>query len=284
MIGSTTHGSTERQPYEQTLRQESYTNDTDRSFPLAGGVAPKHDSSVSHPTEHHSTGHHTSSTLPPVQQTSSTAHPITSEREPGTKEKEAGVRDGHGREGLAGAAAAAAAIGVASHQRDSHDQGLNTRDPTHRTEPMTTSSTVSISPPILQIVARKVLQNAWFCNKSKMWYAPSYLSAWLTPCRFQHPALQATQRKALILKPWLLPPQRQPDLRACHPQHMLLALQLIPRLSLQQALLMLNRTILGIPIPDDPLVADQSPTAMSLEDSLRLPRMSQRHSFSTGMR
>jgi hypothetical protein len=166
MIGSTGQGSTERHPYEQTLRQESYTTDTDRSFPLAGGVAPKHDSSLSHPTEHHSPGHHTSSTLPPVHQASSTTHPITSEREPGTKDRELGARDGHGREGLAGAAAAAAAIGVASHQRDSHDQGLTTRETAHGTQPTTTSSTVSIFPTTLQIVARNLLQTAYIYKRS----------------------------------------------------------------------------------------------------------------------
>jgi hypothetical protein len=155
MIGSTTHGSTERQPYEQTLRQESYTTDTDRSFPLSGGVASKHDSSLSHPTEHHSSGHHTSSTFPPVHQSSSTTHPITSERELGTKERDIGAKDGHGREGLAGAAAAAAAIGVASHQRDTHDQGLSTRDTAYGNQPTTTSSTVST---LLQI-SRSLYEN-----------------------------------------------------------------------------------------------------------------------------
>jgi hypothetical protein len=158
MPGNTTQTSTERQPYEQTLRQESYTNDTDRSFPLAGGVAPKHDSSVRHPTEHHSTEHHTTSTLPLAQQASSSHHPVTSAREPGTKEKEVGVRDGHGREGLAGAAAAAAAVGVAaplsqSHERGAHDQGLETRDAAYGTQPSTTSSTVSIFPLLPQTIA-----------------------------------------------------------------------------------------------------------------------------------
>jgi hypothetical protein len=145
MLGNTTQSSTERQPYENTLRQESYTNDTNRSFPLAGGVAPKHDASSSHPTEHH-----TSSVLPSAQQTSTTHNPVTSAREPGTKEKEVSVSDHHGREGLAGAAAAAAAVGVAaplsqSHQRDVHNQGLETRDATYGNQPSTTSSAVSTS-------------------------------------------------------------------------------------------------------------------------------------------
>ncbi|KAF7572814.1 hypothetical protein A1F97_00595 [Pyrenophora tritici-repentis] len=61
----------ERQPFNNTLRQESYTADTDRSFPLAGGV-------ISDPTKHpmfaRDTTEHTSAAL--------------GQREPGTKEKE----------------------------------------------------------------------------------------------------------------------------------------------------------------------------------------------------
>lgn len=132
-LGSATQSSTTRQPYENTLRNESYTNDTDRSFPLAGGVAPKHDTLAS--TTHHSTEHQISSILTPAQQNSSTHQAMTSEREPGTKEREAGVQDGHGREGLAGAAAAATAIGVAaplsqSHQGDANDPGVENRQTT----------------------------------------------------------------------------------------------------------------------------------------------------------
>jgi hypothetical protein len=142
--GNTAQGSTTRQPFDQNLRQESYTNDTDRSFPLAGGVAPKHDA-----TTKHSTDHHTASTIPPTQHATSTHHPLTSEREPGTKEKEAGLRDGHGREGLAGAAAAATAVGAAaplsqSHQGNLHDQGVDSREATHSNQPYGVSSTVSI--------------------------------------------------------------------------------------------------------------------------------------------
>jgi len=149
-LGSTTQSSTTHQPFEQTLRQESYTNDTDRSFPLAGGVASKHDPSSSHPTDHsrthHTTEHHASTVAPTTPQALTTSHPITSEREPGTKEREVGVREGHGREGLAGAAAAAAAVGVAaplsqSHQKDVHGQGLETRDATYGGQPSATSST-----------------------------------------------------------------------------------------------------------------------------------------------
>jgi hypothetical protein len=153
-LGNTTQSSTTRQPFDSTLRQESYTNDTDRSFPLAGGVVPKHDTSTKHATEHHTSATHhpteslTSSTHNPTQQTSSTHHPLTSAREPGTKEKEVGVRDGHGREGLAGAAAAATAIGVAaplsqSHQRDVHHQGPETRQATYGNQSLGTSATVS---------------------------------------------------------------------------------------------------------------------------------------------
>ena len=38
----------EQQPFENTLRQESYINDTDRSFPLAGGVASNPQESPNH--------------------------------------------------------------------------------------------------------------------------------------------------------------------------------------------------------------------------------------------
>jgi hypothetical protein len=142
--GNTAQGSTTRQPFEHNLRQESYTNDTDRSFPLAGGVVPKHDATAGHSTERH-----TASTIPPTQHTTSTHHPLTSEREPGTKEKDVGLRDGHGREGLAGAAAAATAVGAAaplsqSHQSNVHDRGLDTREATHSNQPSAMSSTVSI--------------------------------------------------------------------------------------------------------------------------------------------
>lgn len=67
-------------PRVNLQRQESDVPESGRSFPLSGGVAQQG------PT------------------TSSTA-----EREPGTKEREAGVHENYGREGLAGAAAAAAA-------------------------------------------------------------------------------------------------------------------------------------------------------------------------------
>ncbi|KAH4863478.1 hypothetical protein HBH75_005690 [Parastagonospora nodorum] len=151
-LSNATQSST-KQPYDNNLRNESYTNDTDRSFPLAGGVAPKHDTSARHPAEHTSTTHHsaehqTSSILTPAQQISSTHQATTSEREPGTKEKEAGVQDGHGREGLAGAAAAATAIGVAaplsqSHQRDANDRGIENRQTT------STNTTQNVHPEAL---------------------------------------------------------------------------------------------------------------------------------------
>lgn len=44
----------EPQPYESILRQESYTADTDRSFPLAGGVTSnphQHPSHATHASE-----------------------------------------------------------------------------------------------------------------------------------------------------------------------------------------------------------------------------------------
>ena len=114
--GQDAHSSTgipstsEQQPYENTLRQESYTADTNRSFPLVGGVSSQQHNertpaAVSQSTEH----------------TAPSSHTKINEREPGTKEQELGLREDHGREGLAGAAAAATAIG-ASHPR-SEDRG-----------------------------------------------------------------------------------------------------------------------------------------------------------------
>jgi hypothetical protein len=137
------------------LRKESYTKDTDRSFPLAGGVASKHDPSTKHATEHHTTSthhpteHHPSSSQYPTQQTSSTEHPITGDRELGTKERAVTARDGHGREGLAGAAAAATAVGGASvlshsHEKDAQSQGQDTRQATYGDQPWATSTTVRI--------------------------------------------------------------------------------------------------------------------------------------------
>lgn len=70
-----------KEPASKTVTQAPTAADTERSFPLTGGVAYRR-------TQEKTT---------------------TSEREPGTKEKEAGVHDGQGREALAGAAAAAAA-------------------------------------------------------------------------------------------------------------------------------------------------------------------------------
>lgn len=73
----------------------------DRAFPLAGGVTHNR------PTEKN----------------------ITSEREPGTKEKEVGVLDGHGKEALAGAAAAATPSYGQSHTNNERDVGKQTHHP-----------------------------------------------------------------------------------------------------------------------------------------------------------
>ena len=70
-------------------RQESDVPESGRSFPLSGGVA---------------------------QQIPRTA--ATNEREPGTKERDAGLREGQGREGIAGAAAAATATSSVIPQND----------------------------------------------------------------------------------------------------------------------------------------------------------------------
>jgi len=66
--------------------------------------------------------------------------------EPGTKEREIGINNSpvpssYGREGLAGAAAAAAAIGAShtisrSEERDIQDQGLATRKATYGDAPL----------------------------------------------------------------------------------------------------------------------------------------------------
>jgi hypothetical protein len=82
-------------------------------------------SSTRHPTEH----------ISPIQNNT------INEREPGTNEREVGIhddsgREGYGREGLVGAAAAATAYGASktlSHpeDRDVKDQGLETRQATY---------------------------------------------------------------------------------------------------------------------------------------------------------
>ncbi|KAL5115473.1 hypothetical protein ACEQ8H_006614 [Pleosporales sp. CAS-2024a] len=119
-------------PFASTVRQESYTNDTDRSFPLAGGIAPKHDTLAKHSTEH----------------TTTMQHPPTSEREPGTKDHDAALQDSHGREALAGAAAAATTIGAASlsqsRHQDVHDQGVGNQ-PGYGTQQPAPTSTHPIS-------------------------------------------------------------------------------------------------------------------------------------------
>ncbi|KAH8731682.1 hypothetical protein GQ44DRAFT_337301 [Phaeosphaeriaceae sp. PMI808] len=142
-------------------QQESYTKDTDRSFPLAGGVTSKHGSSTTHsaaplglgtqnPIQQTSSTHHTAPLLGGIAPKhdssathstephglSSSTHPLaTSDRELGTKEKGADAQDGHGREALAGAAAAAAAVGVGSHlhHKDAQTQG-------HDSQPLATST------------------------------------------------------------------------------------------------------------------------------------------------
>ncbi|KAF1830428.1 hypothetical protein BDW02DRAFT_633634 [Decorospora gaudefroyi] len=133
----------EQQPYENTMRQESYTADTDRAFPLAGGIVsrPHEDptSSSTYPTEHTSTFHNRG----------------IGEREPGTKEKEVGIDDspsraGHAREGLAGAAAAATAVGVSktlsrSETRDVQDQARETRQATYGDVPPASMQTGNTS-------------------------------------------------------------------------------------------------------------------------------------------
>lgn len=93
---------TGQQPYENTLRQQSYTADTDRSFPLAGGVASRQ----------------------PHENTPLTQHRAVGEQEPLTGENDPNVHKGHGKEELAGAAAAGTAGGLYAHhhnkEKDEH--------------------------------------------------------------------------------------------------------------------------------------------------------------------
>ncbi|RMZ70822.1 cell surface [Pyrenophora seminiperda CCB06] len=109
----------ERQVLGNTPRQESYTADTNREFPLTGGV-------VSDPTKH------------PLSARDTTEHTSAphDQRELGKEERvnrisNSPVGSNYGREALAGAAAAAAAVG-ASHtmsrpeEKDVQDQGLAT--------------------------------------------------------------------------------------------------------------------------------------------------------------
>ncbi|KAF1947470.1 hypothetical protein EJ02DRAFT_417652 [Clathrospora elynae] len=131
--GANSSLSTERQPYENTLRHESYTADTDRSFPLAGGVSS---STTRHPTEHTSTIHNKG----------------ISEREPGTKGKEvrfqdSPAREGHGREALAGAAAAATGIGASRALSHSEERGVQDVHPDALAAATAAASQSSTLPP-----------------------------------------------------------------------------------------------------------------------------------------
>ncbi|KAI4913232.1 uncharacterized protein J4E92_009855 [Alternaria infectoria] len=132
-IGASPAYAKETQPYENTLRQESYTADTDRSFPLAGGVISKpHQDppSTQYPTEH----------------TSPLQNKGIGELDSGTREVGVGVhdspsQDSYGREGLAGAAAAATAIGASQahsqperqpEAQGARNRGLHTRQLSYR--------------------------------------------------------------------------------------------------------------------------------------------------------
>ncbi|KAF2660028.1 hypothetical protein K491DRAFT_712072 [Lophiostoma macrostomum CBS 122681] len=69
------------------VEEPNVKTDTDRSFPLAGGVTSRKQADQSPATQ------------------GASHNPYTTEREPGTQGRDAGVLDGHGREALAGAAA-----------------------------------------------------------------------------------------------------------------------------------------------------------------------------------
>ncbi|KAH9870145.1 hypothetical protein J1614_007067 [Plenodomus biglobosus] len=122
----------EHQPYDSNLRQESYIADTNRVFPLAGGVTSHHGddkvASSTHPTDNASSTNpltgQTSTSQYPAEPTSTLHQESIIGREPGLQRE---VGHGQGREGLAGAAAAAAAMGAAqrSDLSDKRDVGIH---------------------------------------------------------------------------------------------------------------------------------------------------------------
>lgn len=93
------------QSFDQSFREPQLTTDTDRSFPLAGGVTTRKQADfnqASHPAQSQPTA--------------------IVEREPGTKESNLPASHNQGREGIASAAALATAAGVysATSARNSH--------------------------------------------------------------------------------------------------------------------------------------------------------------------
>lgn len=98
---------TSEQPFERSFHEPEVTQDTDRSFPLAGGV----------------TSRKQAENVPNTQGVHSHP-PVTSDKASGPKDMDARLSEHHGREGLAGAAAAAATAGAASSlpQSDRHRQ------------------------------------------------------------------------------------------------------------------------------------------------------------------
>lgn len=176
------------------------------------------------------------------------------------------MREGHGREGLAGAAAAAAAVGVAaplsqSHQKDVHGQGLETRDATYGGQPSATSSTVSSSRSL----------KLYATGKESRIYVCSRVCEKLTPCR----VLQALQRKAttLTLLLQLLQRQRSPLL---HLRRYRVPLSLAPPAQ--------SRKTPDTQIPVDLQVAARYRTVTFLAAILRLLLMNRRPSSSIGMK
>lgn len=90
------------QPFEQSFREPQLATDTDRSFPLAGGVTTRKQADqpqVSHSSHSHGTA--------------------INERELGTKDLNASTGPSHGREGIASAAALATAAGAYGATRSS---------------------------------------------------------------------------------------------------------------------------------------------------------------------
>ena len=122
LLSSTT---TDR-PFDKSSQQVSYTADTDRSFPLSGGIATRD-----------------------FEKTSSFARQLaTGERQPVPTERNTGLHDDQGREGLARAAAAATFVGASaplahSERREAQDLAEETRQATYGNQPATVSTAIA---------------------------------------------------------------------------------------------------------------------------------------------
>ncbi|KAI8932830.1 hypothetical protein NX059_010313 [Plenodomus lindquistii] len=141
-LGATSLGAVkEHQPYDSTARQESYTTDTNRSFPLAGGVTSEpnttHAASSTHPHGNTSSpvsaAGQTSSGQYSAEPTSTLHQDSVAARDPSLQQQNMGADHNHGREGLAGAAAAAAAVGATQRSDTSNRRDHGAQDPSSTT-------------------------------------------------------------------------------------------------------------------------------------------------------